>query len=528
MTENRKNSWVIFALIFTLGLFLGTKIPSLSSFSKSSKEGHRKIEEIFRIIHSSYVDTVNDGQLTTVAIEAMLRSLDPHSVYIPAQDFEAVSEDLKGNFEGIGVQFRMIKDTVVIIMPVSGGPAEKVGVRSGDRIIMVDKDTIAGKKMSTDEIMKKLKGVKGTKVKLGLQRSGDKKLTWVEITRDVIPSYSIDAHFMVKDGLGYVKISKFSATTTEEFSQSMQHLQKQGLKKLIIDLRSNGGGLLGPCIEIADMFLKKDAVIVYTHGNHRKKTEIKASGKGAYQNIKLVILIDEWSASASEILSGAIQDNDRGKIVGRRSFGKGLVQEQMEFKDGSALRLTVARYYTPSGRCIQKPYKGKYEDYEEDLLQRYVSGEMTGTDSSLHADTAKYYTLNGRIVYGGGGIQPDVSVPYRTDPLFVYLNQIGNQGLSYQFAFDYCDSHRAKLKKQYPTASKFIKEFNISNALFEEFLQYVQLHGVRRNNASIDKYGEKMKTLLKAYIARDLYDDPGFYPIYLRTDEDFIHAVNAL
>ena len=308
----------------------------------------------------------------------------------------------------------------------------------------------------------------------------------------------------------------------------MADLAEEGVEKLIIDLRSNGGGLLTPCLEMADMLLGEGDVIVYTEGRNRKRSELHATGQGPYQGMELAVLLDEWSASASEILAGAIQDNDRGVILGRRSFGKGLVQEQMDLGDGSALRLTVARYYTPSGRCIQKPYDGSFEEYEEDVIRRYMSGEMTGEDTTLHTDTVAYYTKNGRVVYGGGGIVPDVLLPYKTDSLFVYMNQLSNRGYSYDYSFNYTNKHRKELKKAYPSAEAFTRDFEVDDALFEGFIRYAESKGLARDTASIAKYGLEMRLTLKALIGRDLYDDAGFYPTYLQKDDDFLEAVKVL
>ena len=487
-----------------------------------------KIGAVMQIIENNYVDTVNDEQLTTEGLTSILHSLDPHSAYMPPKEYEEAEEEIQGNFQGIGVQFRVISDTPTVILPISGGPSERAGILAGDKIIMADEDTLAGRKMNTDDIVKKLKGPKGTKVRLGLKRSGTDNLVWVTVKRDVIPTYSVDAHFVVEPGIGYVKVSKFAAKTAYEFEAALAELADKGVNRLIIDLRSNGGGLLTPCLEMADMLLAKDDVIVYTEGRNRRRSELHATGYGDSQHMQLAVLIDEWSASASEILSGAIQDNDRGVILGRRSFGKGLVQEQMDLGDGSALRLTVARYYTPSGRCIQKPYDGSYEEYEEDVMRRYLSGEMTGQDSSFHADSVKYYTKKGRVVYGGGGIMPDVLLPYKTDSLFVYMNQISNRGYNYDYSFRYTTAHRKELKRAYPSAEAFTRDFVLEDALFEDFIRYTEEKGLPRDTASLAKYGQEMRLTLKALIGRDLYDDAGFYPTYLQRDDDFMEALRVL
>ncbi len=534
MEEMNRNRfpWIFVALVFAIGLLAGAfmmqrRVKTLPRQVISYTQGS-KLGVVMQLIEANYVDTVNEEQLNTEGLTAILHSLDPHSAYMPPKDYEAAEEEIQGNFQGIGVQFRVINDTVTVIMPISGGPSERVGVLAGDRIIMAGPDTISGKKLNTDDIVKKLKGPKGTKVKLGLSRTGTEGLVWVEVKRDVIPTYSVDAHFVVEPGLGYVKVSKFAANTAIEFHAALADLAEEGVEKLIIDLRSNGGGLLTPCLEMADMLLGEGDVIVYTEGRNRKRSELHATGQGPYQGMELAVLLDEWSASASEILAGAIQDNDRGVILGRRSFGKGLVQEQMDLGDGSALRLTVARYYTPSGRCIQKPYDGSFEEYEEDVIRRYMSGEMTGEDTTLHTDTVAYYTKNGRVVYGGGGIVPDVLLPYKTDSLFVYMNQLSNRGYSYDYSFNYTNKHRKELKKAYPSAEAFTRDFEVDDALFEGFIRYAESKGLARDTASIAKYGLEMRLTLKALIGRDLYDDAGFYPTYLQKDDDFLEAVKVL
>lgn len=487
-----------------------------------------KLDAVMYLLEENYVDTVDEEKLTKAALVAMMRELDPHSSYVDPKEFVKAEEEIKGNFHGIGVQFRMIQDTVTVIMPVAGGPSEKKGIRAGDKIITADMDTLSGKKRPTDEVVRSLKGPKGSKVRLGILRPGESTMHYVTVRRDVIPDYSVEVSFMAEPEIGYIKISRFSATTTEEVRKALEKLSGQGMESLIVDLRSNGGGLLTTCLEICDMFLQKGDVIVYTEGRARSVAKVRATGEGPYQDIPLVVLMDEWSASASEIFAGAMQDNDRGLVVGRRSFGKGLVQEQIPLSDGSAVRITVARYHTASGRCIQKPYDGSYEDYEADMLERYLTGEVMGKDSVLHADTTRYYTCNGRIVYGGGGIHPDVAVPYRTDSLFFYTNQINNKMYSYDFSFDYTVKNRKWMTKKFPDARSFTENFEISDELFEEFIRYTEKKGLPRDTASLAKYGDDLRLTLKALMGRDLYDNEGFYPTYLKKDDDYIQAVKLL
>ncbi len=521
------------ALFLMIGILIGIRLNRYMARKAGHLQvgsGKGKVETVLQAIKDNYVDTVNLDRLTDASLEALLAHLDPHSIYIPASDFSKAEEEIEGNFEGIGVQFRMIDDTVVVIMPVAGGPSERAGVLAGDRIIKVDTVDIAGQGLETDAVMKRLKGPRGSKVRLGLLRRPLSELVYVTLERDVIPSYSVDVYFMADPQVGYVKVSKFTRATADEFEAALADLQKQGMKGLIVDLRGNGGGLLGSCIEMADMFLEKGDLIVYTDGRHRAKTRIKATGRGRYVDLPLVVLVDEWSASASEIFAGAMQDNDRARIVGRRTFGKGLVQEQMDMPDGSAVRLTVARYHTPSGRSIQKPYTaGDNEDYEADLLRRYASGEMTGLDSAQHGDTVQYYTLKKqRVVYGGGGIMPDDNVPYKTSDTYIYWNELSRQGLFYQFSFDYADKHREALLKAYPSAADFVTKFNVDDALFEAFLRYAERHGVKRDDNSIAANQTKMRLTIKAYIGRDVFDNLGFYPVYLPTDDDYRAALQVL
>ena len=532
MSNNHRYPGLTIALFFVAGLLAGIimmqrRMAKMPPVKVSYVQG-AKVGMVMQMIEADYVDTVDNEKITTASLVAALRSLDPHSSYIPPKEFEKAEEEIQGNFQGIGVQFRMIDDTATVIMPISGGPSERVGVLPGDRIIMADNDTLSGKKKPIDAVMKKLKGPKGTKVRLALQRAGNPDLLYVTVKRDVIPTYSVDVHFVVEEGIGYVKVNKFSATTVREFQKAMKELAGAGVNKLIVDLRANGGGLLSACLEMADMFLEAGMPIVYTEGRNRRRMEVNATGRGRYRDMEMVVLLDEWSASASEIFAGAMQDNDRAMVVGLRSYGKGLVQKQMDFDDGSALRLTVARYYTPSGRCIQKPYNGSYEDYEADLARRYLSGEMTGTDSLPHTDTVRYYTRKGRVVYGGGGIEPDVVMPYKTDSLFVYQNRLSNSGCFYDFSFRYTQQNRTALKKAYPSAQSFTRGFEVNEKLFAEFLAYTDKKGIARDSASIAKYGAQMRLSLKALIGRDLYDDQGFYPAYLQRDDDFLRALELL
>lgn len=407
---------IIFALVLVLGIFIGTTF--LSGGQKMVMGGNTgkfsKLQDVLQYINQEYVDTVNDDDLVERSIVSLLENLDPHSSYISAEELQANNEPLQGNFEGIGVEFNIVDDTVRVVAAIPGGPAEGVGVQAGDKIVMVDGKTIAGIKIANKGVMERLKGKGGTKVKISVKRNGRKGLIDFTITRGTIPIYSLDASYMLTANLGYIKISRFAATTYDEFMQALDKLQKQGMTKLVVDLRGNGGGFLNTAVDIADEFLPEGKSIVYTQGKARPRKDFYATKRGSFENGELFILIDDGSASASEILAGAVQDNDRGTLIGRRSFGKGLVQEQSEFTDGSAIRLTIARYYTPTGRCIQKSYKHGVDDYYNEELSRYESGELESADSIKVADSLKYKTPGGKIVYGGGGIIPDEFVPLDT------------------------------------------------------------------------------------------------------------------
>jgi carboxyl-terminal processing protease len=392
----------------------------------------------------------------------------------------------------------------------------------------VEGECISGVKMNTDEVMKRLKGKKGTTVNLEILRIGLPKFLKFSIVRDAIPTYSVDVDFMVDDAIGYIKLSKFSATTSEEVHEALKRLKKQGMEKLIFDLRGNGGGFLHEAIRVADEFLPNGKLIVYTEGLNRKKQEGFATRYGVFENQPVVVLIDEWSASASEIIAGALQDNDHGTIVGRRSFGKGLVQEQIRLNNGAFIRLTVARYHTPTGRCIQNPYTQGQHDLEEQLIKRMTNGELLSPDSIKLDTTQKYQTPEGRTVYGGGGIVPDVYVPYTIDSTLIYINQLSNRGIILRYTFNYSNEHRKSLLKTYPNVKDFQDKFEISPSLLDGLVAYAKTNGLQPDLRGVNLHINRLKGLMKAYIARDLYGDGGFYPIYLPLDEDFKKAVEVL
>jgi len=507
-----------------LGNFLGQNHSSKQTFVYNSAPN--KVSKVTNYIQKNYVDSVSTQRLVEAAVPAMLKELDPHSVYIPAKQLQEVNEPLKGNFDGIGIQFSMQKDTVVVVSTISGGPSEMVGIQPGDRIVQVNGEVVAGKDLSSNDIVDMLKGKRGTKVEVGIKRHTSDDLLHFTITRDKIPLYSVDVSYMVDDHTGYIKISRFAKTTYDEFTKAVKELKEKGVQKLVLDLRDNSGGYLNAATNIADEFLREGNLIVYTKGRNSPKQEIYASSKGISQGLDVAVLINEWSASASEILAGAIQDNDRGIIVGRRSFGKGLVQEQIVLSDGSALRLTVARYYTPTGRCIQKPYKNGRKQYYNDLNERFKHGEFFDADSIDLADSLKYTTPEGDVVYGGGGIMPDYFVPIDTTHNSPFFQKVQNQGMIYNFAFHYADAHRQQLEKlgDFKAIERYLEE----RGIYSDFLNYAFDQGMPQDIKGTQKSREVVNTRVKAYIARNIINNEGFYPIIHQIDQTMQRARDLL
>jgi carboxyl-terminal processing protease len=485
-----------------------------------------KITNIINFISKEYVDKVDKTNLIEKTIPKVLEDLDPHSYYIPASEFQKVNEPLEGNFSGIGVQFNMLNDTLIVIKAISNGPSERVGIQSGDRFITVDGDTVAGVHLPSDSIVKKLKGPQGTQVTVGVHRTGVKDLIDFTIVRDQIPLYSVDASYMITNNIGYVKVNMFSRTTFEEFAEAVAKLLGRGMEKIIVDIRGNAGGLLPIAVKMVDQFLDEDQLIVYTQGNAQKREEYRASKGGLCSGLEVAILIDETSASASEILAGAIQDNDRGLLIGRRSYGKGLVQTQNMLSDGSALRLTIARYYTPSGRCIQKSYTHGTEEYYNELNERYIHGDYMEVDSNLFNDSLKYTTPGGRIVYGGGGIMPDIFVPWDTSAVTDYLISVRNHGLIYRFALEYTDMNRIKLG-EFKTIDDFTAFLDKDNVM-KKFISYAAKKGVKYNAKQIKISKKIIDTQLKAYIARNIFDNEGYYPIIQNIDNTLQVAIQRM
>lgn len=485
----------------------------VSAQNKILNSPARKLQLAEFAIANLYVDDVDEDKLVEDAIINMLEELDPHSTYSDAEEVKKLNEPLVGNFDGIGVQFNMATDTLFIIQPVSGGPSEKVGILAGDRIIEVNDTVIAGVKMSTEEIMRRLRGPKGTKVNLKIMRRGVSGLLPFTVKRDKIPVYSLDASYMMNKTTGYMRISRFAATTADEFEKALHDLQKKGMRNLILDLQGNGGGYLNAAIEIANHMLQKGELIVYTEGKRNPRTEFNARGNGDFRDGKLVVLVDEFSASASEIVTGAIQDWDRGTVVGRRTFGKGLVQRPIDLPDGSMIRLTVARYYTPSGRCIQKPYES-IEQYNKDLIERYNRGEMLSADSIHFPDSLKAKTLKlGRTVYGGGGIMPDYFVPIDTTYYTDYYLALRDKGAIVQENLKLIDAHRSEWKEKYKTFERFNKRFEVSDEMLEDLISLGKTLGAEFKEDEYKTALPLIKIQLKALIARDLWDMNEYFQV---------------
>lgn len=467
-------------------------------------------------IKNLYVDTVNENKLVEDAIRGMLEKLDPHSSYSTAKETKAMNESLQGSFEGIGVQFNVAKDTLLVIQPVAKGPSEKVGVLAGDRIVSVNDTAIAGVKMSQEDIVRRLRGPKGSIVKLGIVRPGIKGLLAFHVKRDKIPIETLDAYYLIRPGVGYIRIGSFGATTYEEFMRALMKLQLQGATDLILDLQDNGGGYLQAAVRVANEFLRRNDLIVYTQGRNADRQEFRAQGDGGMLTGRVFVLVNEFSASAAEIVTGALQDQDRGIVVGRRSFGKGLVQRPIEFADGSMMRLTVAHYYTPSGRCIQKPYtKGDNANYEKDLDNRFKNGELYSADSIHLNDSLKYQTLRRkRAVYGGGGIMPDYFVPLDTTQFSRYNRELAAKRIIVNANIQYMDKHRKELKKKYPTFAEFNKKYQVPQTLIDEIVAEGEKQKVKAKDQNELKTSlANIKIQLKALVARDLWDMSEYFHI---------------
>ena len=523
MNEKKNNRFmpILMAISVVVGILIGTFYANHFSGNRLSiiNSGSNKLNNLLRLVDDQYVDTVNVNDLVEKAMPQILSELDPHSVYISAKDMQIANDDLKGSFSGVGIEFIIRQDTLHVQNVIKNGPAERAGVIAGDMIVKVDDKNFTGKTLTNEEAMHKLKGPKDTKVKLGILRNKEKTIRNFVVTRGDIPTKSVTAAYMLNDNTGYIRIKNFGENTYPELLIALAQLSQKGLEKLTIDLRGNTGGYLESAVQIANEFLPKGQLIVYTQGRRSPRQEFRSDGRGSYQQIPLVVLIDEGSASASEILAGAIQDNDRGTIIGRRSFGKGLVQKPMAFNDGSMIRLTIARYYSPSGRCIQKPYvSGDNKDYEEDLMARYQHGEFFSQDSIKHTGPA-YKTRIGREVFGGGGITPDIFVAEDTTDVTSYYKQAAMSGLILQFAFEYTDDNRQKLN-EYKTM-KDLEKYLLKQNMVEKFASYAEKNGLKRRNLMIQRSHKLLERYLHSRIIYNMMSEEAWLQ-YLNDDDSAI------
>ncbi|MBQ0137058.1 MAG: S41 family peptidase [Bacteroidales bacterium] len=524
---------IVFLVVgFLLGNAISNKANAQRFYIQNGQiySSTSKVDQLLQLVNQAYVEPVDVDSITDEVMQDIITKLDPHSAYIPKKDLDMVNSELSASFSGIGVQFSIQEDTIHVVSVISGGPSEGVGLLAGDKIVEVDDSAFVGKGITNEKVMHHLRGEKGTKVQLGVLRSGTDEMLHYTITRGDIPVHSVDAKFIIeKNGhqLGFVRVNRFGEKTYDEFLSALATLRSQGAQGYMVDLRENSGGFMEEAIRMANEFLQSGDMIVYSKGRAYPKYEARANGAGRFQNVPLVVLIDDFSASASEIFAGAMQDNDRAQIIGRRSFGKGLVQQQIPFMDGSAVRLTVARYYTPSRRCIQKPYKmGDKKDYDMELLDRFERGEFFSEDSIQQQDTTIYRTKQGRIVHGGGGIMPDVFVGRDTTLNTPYANACINRAYTYQFAYDYTDRHRQELSqyKDWQSLEQHLKDAH----WIPEFIQFAQKKGLEPNNEQIEKSRPLLTRLIHAYIVRNILNDEGFFPLFERDDEITKKAVNVL
>jgi C-terminal peptidase (prc) len=511
-------------ILFAISIF--TPLIFAQGFSPLQQ---RKLTNALTAISNLYVDSINDKKIVENTLESILKELDPHSSYIPKEEVERVNEPLEGSFEGVGIQFQMLEDTLLVVQTISGCPAEKVGVLPGDRIVYIDNELVAGVKMQNSGVFKRLRGKKGTEVLLKILRGGKSELLEFKVVRDKIPIHSVDATYMIGKDIGYIKVNNFGSSTVQEYESAFESLQKKGMKSLILSLQGNGGGYLNAAIGMADEFLSRNKLIVYTQGLSQPKSVAEATATGDFETGKVIVLIDEFSASASEILSGALQDWDRAIIVGRRSFGKGLVQRQFPLIDGSMMRLTVARYYTPSGRCIQKSYKKGYEKYEMDLSDRYKRGEFLHADSIHFADSLKYQTLRlKRTVYGGGGIMPDIFVPLDTTQYTTLHKKLVALGVVNKVCVQYLDKNRAELKKKYPVFEKYKAGFDVGEDFLNLLVEAAAKEKIIVDSAQFAVSKPLVKLQLKALVARDLWDMNEYYQIMDAENESLQKAIEIL
>ncbi len=517
------------ALTLCIGVFIGANMVGSSTTSGTDlMDSMNKFRQVLTHIENDYVDEVDSDELVESAITNMLEDLDPHTSYIPAKDLKLIQSRLQGNYEGIGVEFNIFKDTIHVVSPLSGGPSQKLGIRAGDKIIKVDGENVAGIGMTNQKVVEMLRGPGGSEVTVSIKRDGENELIDFIIERDVIPQYSVDVSYMVNDEIGYLKIARFANSTYLEFKEALLKLQDKGMKKLVIDLTGNPGGYLNRAVEIADEVLGGRQMIVYTDGKEKRYIEEHYSGeKGDFETGSLVIMVDEGSASASEIVAGAVQDHDRGLIVGRRSFGKGLVQLPIDLNDGSELRLTISRYYTPSGRSIQKTYSGgNLDDYYREAYERYENGELYTSDSIKFNDSLAFKTDKGRIVYGGGGITPDFFVPLDTTQNTRYLNRLFSTNSLQEYTVKYAQENSESLSTM--EFDRFKTYFEVTDQMLEELVKIAEGNKLKFNEKEFNRSKDLIKLLTKAYIARGIWDNEGFYPIFNQQDEIFQKAIQLM
>lgn len=534
------NKRVIYPIVLSMAIIIGigigyglsihstrTIINSIEKYVPNRNADEYKVASLLKIVDNVYVDTIDMNKLNDAVVATALRQLDPHSSYIPHEDIAAANEQLEGSFSGIGIQFNIMQDTIYVVDVISGGPSERGGVLPGDRIIEVNDSAFVGKAINNERVFKKLRGKKGSNIRIGVIRRGTAEKLVFDLTREDIPIHSVDVAYMVTPTIGLISVNSFGANTYQEFLDGLSELRYLGAQKMIIDLRGNTGGYLDAAINMINEFLERDAMIVYVEGRAYKRSDARANGTGSFASMPVAVLIDEFSASASEIFAGAIQDNDRGIIIGRRSFGKGLVQQQFTFNDGSEARLTVARYYTPAGRCIQKPYtRGKTEDYETDLWNRFLHGEFFSADSIHLRDSVEYHTVGGRTVYGGGGIMPDIFIPRDTFGITPYFTRLVNRALIYKFALTYTEDNRSVLSqyRDWKTLDEYLTNQNV----IELLVKYAEKQGIKPIASQIRISENIMRRHLNSYIVRNVLGDKEFFPLVNRDEPEVQRAIKEL